>query len=120
MYGKFESPIFLFHFSIFWIESNESTRKFSDFLDPDKMRKSLIGLILVASLVVSGMALTMKIEPKVEECFSENLAAGDDVEVRWGVQDGGLLDIEVKVRFCFSSPFTTPPSHSLPSIYSLG
>lgn len=62
------------------------------------MVKSLIACILVACLVVSAAALTMKVEPKTEECFSENLVAGDDVEVRWGVQDGGLLDIDVRVR----------------------
>jgi len=40
----------------------------------------------------------MKVEPKTEECFTENLTVGDDVDIRWGVQDGGLLDIDVRVR----------------------
>jgi TFIIF-interacting CTD phosphatase-like protein len=62
------------------------------------MARSLIFAVLVACLVVSAMGLTMKVEPKTEECFSENLNIGDDVEVRWGVQDGGLLDIDVRVR----------------------
>lgn len=61
------------------------------------MGKSLIAAVLVACLVVSAAALTMKIDPKAEECFSEVLQVGDDVEVRWGVQDGGLLDIDVRV-----------------------
>lgn len=61
------------------------------------MAKSLIVALFVACLIASAMALTMKIEPKSEECFSETLNVGDDVEVRWGVQDGGLLDIEARV-----------------------
>lgn len=62
------------------------------------------------------MGLTMKVEPKMEECFSENLNVGDDVEVRWGVQDGGLLDIDVRVRFLHEISFRTHP----PSLLSSG
>jgi hypothetical protein len=69
------------------------------------MVRSLAVLALVAVLVVGSMGLTMKVEPKTEECFSENLLQGDDVEVRWGVQDGGLLDIEVRVRNWYYQSF---------------
>lgn len=79
--------------------SPKSQLNFSDsFTALLEMVKSLIACVLVACLVVSAAALTMKVEPKTEECFSENLAAGDDVEARWGVLDGGLLDIDVRVR----------------------
>ena len=75
------------------------------------MVKSLIACVLVACLVVSAAALTMKVEPKNEECFSENLAVGDDVEIRWGVLDGGLLDIDVRVRISMTPYLSHAPRH---------
>lgn len=74
------------------------------------MSKSLIVGLLVVCLATSAFGLTMKVEPKTEECFTENLVVGDDVEARWGVQDGGLLDIDVRVRafrdICVAPSFT--------------
>lgn len=68
------------------------------FATSNRMSKSLIVGLLVVCLATSAFGLTMKVEPKTEECFTENLGVGEDVEARWGVQDGGLLDIDVRVR----------------------
>ena len=42
-------------------------------------------------------ALTLQVEPKTEECFSQFVEQGKDVTVLYSVTRGGLLDIEVRV-----------------------
>lgn len=46
---------------------------------------------------VSGYII--EIAPKAQECFSEDMARGDKMSASYEVINGGMLDINVKVRF---------------------
>jgi len=56
----------------------------------------VIGCLLM--LLPYATALTVKVEPKSEECFHEEVEENTSIEIIYDVIDGGLLDIEVKVR----------------------
>jgi len=43
-------------------------------------------------------ALTLQVEPKMEECFHEDIPANSDVELTFTVIRGGLLDIRTKIE----------------------
>lgn len=65
------------------------------------MTNNSIVFIFVCFIFLKSNGITIKIEPQVEECFSENLDFGQEIEVFWSVQQGGLLDIETKVNLLF-------------------
>jgi len=54
---------------------------------------------LLALLVVlpCSLALTLQVEPKTEECFSQFVEQGKDITVLYSVTRGGLLDIDVRM-----------------------
>jgi hypothetical protein len=52
---------------------------------------------LTLLLHLTAAAVTVKVEPKMEECFWEDLEQGQITEVLYNVLDGGLLDIEFRV-----------------------
>eukprot|EP01122_Echinamoeba_exundans_P003795 TRINITY_DN13854_c0_g1_i1.p1 TRINITY_DN13854_c0_g1~~TRINITY_DN13854_c0_g1_i1.p1 ORF type:complete len:214 (+),score=38.12 TRINITY_DN13854_c0_g1_i1:22-642(+) len=53
---------------------------------------------LALLLHLTAAAVTIKVEPKQEECFWEDLEQGQMTEVIYNVVDGGLLDAEFKVK----------------------
>jgi hypothetical protein len=58
----------------------------------------LLAIVYILAIVSSAFGVTIKVEPKSEECFHEDLEQGVEFEVLWNVIDGGLLDVEYKVR----------------------
>lgn len=65
------------------------------------MRTStLVGVALCCLTLVSlAQCLSLQVEPKVTECFSETFARHRQVKLNWQVVRGGLLDINVLVRY---------------------
>lgn len=61
----------------------------------------LVSFIVLSFLFCSIFCVTIKVEPKGEECFYEEAKKNDDLTVKWNVIDGGLLDIEVRVWIFF-------------------
>lgn len=62
--------------------------------------------LLFLFLVYSVSCMTIKVEPKSEECFYEDMKNGEELFVKWNVIDGGLLDIDVRVCCMITnSPF---------------
>lgn len=59
--------------------------------------KSIISFLILSCLFCSIFCVTVKVEPKGEECFYEETKKNDDLTVKWNVIDGGLLDIDVRV-----------------------
>ncbi len=57
----------------------------------------LFALTTFLSFVKSNSYLTLKIEPKEEQCFYEDVNKGDHVRFEYHVIDGGLLDIDIRV-----------------------
>lgn len=51
----------------------------------------------------AGLEFQVKVEPKAEDCFYRDYDAGAKVDFEWRVLDGGLLDIDVRVRRALSS-----------------
>lgn len=58
----------------------------------------IIYFLVLVLLFIGAFGITMRIEPRSEECFTETLDLGEAIEVRWSVQNGGLLDIETLVK----------------------
>ncbi|GAM21403.1 hypothetical protein SAMD00019534_045780 [Acytostelium subglobosum LB1] len=56
----------------------------------------LVGLLLVVFVATSN-ALTLQVEPKMTECFSEYVDSGKISFINYQVIRGGLLDVDVKV-----------------------
>jgi len=74
----------------------------------------LVGLVF-ASLAISAMAakgFQLKVEPKTEDCFYRDFNQGAKIEFEWRVLDGGLLDVDVRVRFAAFS--RAPPASKCP------
>ena len=59
----------------------------------------LVFFLFCGSLLSLANSITIKVDPKTEECFYEDLESGDEVTWSWAVVDGGLLDIEISVLF---------------------
>jgi len=53
---------------------------------------------LLLYFIVPSTPISLKVEPKAEECFYEDMDRGVDVVFEWSVIDGGLLDIEIRVK----------------------
>ncbi len=49
------------------------------------------------TLSVASLLIFVQIEPKTEECFFEDIQAGEDVEALALVYRGGKLDIKLRV-----------------------
>lgn len=58
-------------------------------------------LVSLAALCRAGLDFQIKVEPKSEDCFYRDYDVGTKVEFEWQVLDGGLLDIDVRVRSSF-------------------
>jgi hypothetical protein len=54
--------------------------------------------LLLAHAYANADVFMIKVEPRSEDCFYEDLVAGQTVLYEWHVVDGGLLDIEIRVR----------------------
>lgn len=62
-------------------------------------RTTVLSVVSVLALFLyCTNALTIKVEPKAEECFYEYLEQTQQTELTYNVVDGGLLDIELRVR----------------------
>lgn len=59
------------------------------------MPSELLWVLLLCS-VLSVTSLTVKIEPKEEQCFYQYVENNQVIELNYGVSDGGKLDILVK------------------------
>merc|ERR1711862_220334 len=56
----------------------------------------LFCLVIVAPCV---LGLTLQVEPKSKECFSELYPRHRNLNFNWQVIRGGLLDINVQIRY---------------------
>ncbi len=78
-------------------------------LPPNNMQTSRwIGCVVWALCILTVAAnrhFQIKVEPKSEDCFYMDYDVGVKVEFEWQVLDGGLLDVDVRVR---SPPPLTP------------
>jgi hypothetical protein len=82
----------------------------------------LFALVLYfCALCSANSYVTMKVEPKSEECFYEDLQNGQLVEFDYHVIDGGLLDVDIRVcsmqSFFFCSSFLLVPFLALHSFH---
>lgn len=56
-------------------------------------------LALFVALINANLDVFMvKVEPRAEDCFYEDVNVGDTVTYEYHVVDGGLLDVEIRVR----------------------
>lgn len=53
--------------------------------------------LFVALISANADIFMIKVEPRTEDCFYEDLKAGDKVTYEFHVVDGGLLDVEIRV-----------------------
>eukprot|EP01126_Amoeba_proteus_P016645 TRINITY_DN1776_c0_g1_i1.p1 TRINITY_DN1776_c0_g1~~TRINITY_DN1776_c0_g1_i1.p1 ORF type:complete len:133 (-),score=10.63 TRINITY_DN1776_c0_g1_i1:304-702(-) len=59
---------------------------------------SLLSLFLFGILANEDLFM-IKVEPRSEDCFYEDLNKGDSVRFELHVVDGGLLDVEIRLFF---------------------
>eukprot|EP00011_Vannellida_sp_DIVA3-517-6-12_P008664 CAMPEP_0114612638 /NCGR_PEP_ID=MMETSP0168-20121206/4723_1 /TAXON_ID=95228 ORGANISM="Vannella sp., Strain DIVA3 517/6/12" /NCGR_SAMPLE_ID=MMETSP0168 /ASSEMBLY_ACC=CAM_ASM_000044 /LENGTH=219 /DNA_ID=CAMNT_0001823625 /DNA_START=27 /DNA_END=686 /DNA_ORIENTATION=- len=62
-------------------------------------RRVLATAVLLLALSQLCWALTLQVEPKTSECFSEELEKGKEVKINYQVLRGGLLDIKFQVLY---------------------
>eukprot|EP01010_Urceolus_cornutus_P001138 NODE_1657_length_804_cov_191.717881_g1288_i0.p1 GENE.NODE_1657_length_804_cov_191.717881_g1288_i0~~NODE_1657_length_804_cov_191.717881_g1288_i0.p1 ORF type:complete len:196 (-),score=27.29 NODE_1657_length_804_cov_191.717881_g1288_i0:98-685(-) len=54
-------------------------------------------IVLFISLIIQSACLTLKIEPRSEECFSEEVTKGAQLTLQYRVTAGGFLDVDVAI-----------------------
>lgn len=74
------------------------------------MSHSLLLLVCIISLVPLVYSFGIQVEPKSSECFSASFPKHRQIKLNWQVTRGGLLDVNVQVRFDGdpTAPLATP------------
>ena len=63
------------------------------------MRGFAIVVLCCLALLPVAESLSFQVEPKAMECFTESFSRHRQVKLNWQVTRGGLLDINVRVRY---------------------
>lgn len=67
-----------------------------------------LALLCACTSVWAIRGFQIKVEPKAEDCFYRDFEAGTKVDFEWHVIDGGLLDVDIRVRTltcpCLAAP----------------
>lgn len=74
------------------------------------MARLVVLACVLAALLPLVLSYGLQVEPKTNECFSSFFPKHRQVKLNWQVTRGGLLDINIQVRFdgAVDNPFTTP------------
>ncbi len=59
----------------------------------------VLGLVLGWIWATPAMGFTLEVGPKEQECFYEDAHPGIMINIQFQVLQGGLQDIDIKVRF---------------------
>eukprot|EP01111_Echinosteliopsis_oligospora_P011390 TRINITY_DN3753_c0_g3_i1.p1 TRINITY_DN3753_c0_g3~~TRINITY_DN3753_c0_g3_i1.p1 ORF type:complete len:211 (-),score=56.67 TRINITY_DN3753_c0_g3_i1:137-769(-) len=54
-------------------------------------------MMIMMVVIPSTTALTLQVEPKTEECYFQQMEAGQSAAISYSVTRGGLLDIDVRI-----------------------